>query len=202
MCLISSVAPAALAAAPGEITLTVKQVLQNTGSSMPAQETFRYRLVPKPASNPMPAGSGLDCYAFALTGTNECNIGPIAFTRAGIYAYELVQTTACPCPREVYALKIYVENDLSVSVVATKPEGTKAMGILFEHSCGNPVPPPETTVPNSTKPPAGNGPKTGDESRIELYMALFCAAGIALLGSMASLLTCRRRGKERDAHEA
>ena len=195
LCLLLLSSPAALAA-QGTATLTVKQAFAGAGAP---GKTIHYMLTAQPASNPMPAGSGAHGYAFSITGTGEAVIGPIAFTQAGVYAYEISQATACPCPREAYALKIYVEQDLAVSVVALKPDGKKAADIQFAHACGEPAPPPEettspeTTVP-TTKPPVGSGPKTGDQSQIELFIALFCAAAAVLLVSLGFLLRKRKKG--------
>lgn len=196
VCLMGLASPAAYAAQTGAITLTVKQVFPNTGPS-----AFSYSFAPALASNPMPnatdggVGSGADGYAFTITGTGEHNIGPIAFTQAGIYAYTLRRVTACACPNQAYALKVYVENDLTISVVVNNPDGTKAMGLLFEHTCGTPAATivPGTTAP-ATRPPDGKpGPVTGDDSQFALYMTLFCSAAAALLGLAVYLLVSKRR---------
>jgi len=196
-CLLYLVSTGASAAARGEIALTVKQALADAG-------TFTYRLRPAAASNPMPAGSGADGYSFSITGAGERTVGPITFTQAGIYIYELSPINSCACALEAYALKVYVENDLSISVVVTKPDGTKAIEIKFAHTCGKPE---ETTKPETTAPATGPsegkpGPVTGDESQIAPYVVLLGAAGAAVLGSAAYLLAGRRRRKGKNAHEA
>ena len=156
----------------------------------------------------MPSGSGTDGYAFSVTGTNDIAIGPISFAQAGIYTYQLSPIKSCACALAPYTLYIFVERDLKISVVARKPDGTKAMDIRFEHACDEAASTPEsTTAPNSTtsavtrpsgggsvitRPAAGDGPKTGDESQTTLYIALFCAASVAFLGSIIYLLTGKR----------
>ena len=192
LCLICLLGPAAHAA-PGQATLTVKQVCRAGASDSGA---FTYRLTPEQASNPMPAGSGPDGYTLALTGTTAGGIGPISFTQAGIYAYRLSPVKSCACALESYNLKIYVESDLKISVVATKPNGAKAMELQFEHSCGEET---TTTPPPTTKPPATdeNGPKTGDDSQAGLYIAMFSAAGVMLLGCIIYFVIGRRRKARR-----
>jgi len=187
ICLVSLLAPSALAG-QGAVTLTVKQVFA-AGMQGGA---FSYSLAPAAASNPMPAGSGQDGYILAITGTNDIDIGPVTFTQAGIYIYELKPISACACALETYLLEIYVENDLKTSVVARKPDGSKAIYLQFGHNCGKA---PETTAPHTTKPPGGDGPKTGDESQLGLYLAMFGAASAALTGTMLYLLFSKRRKK-------
>jgi len=280
----------------------------------------------------MPAGSGPDGYAFTVTGTANMGIGPIAFRQAGQYTYGISHITppasGYTYDREVYTLEIYVESNLTVTVIAYKQGGSKAADISYEHAgpgllpsdprtmadppvvktvSGSPAKPgvftfrlmagdPSNPMPAGSengvktlqitgsgqgefgtwsytaqgtyyytvsemntglsgytydtaaytitdtvkavdgqlavarvvtngankkvtslsfintytpgggpKPPGNqpeNGPKTGDESQTALYIALFCAAGIVLLGSMIYLLVSRRRGKETDRHEA
>jgi pilin isopeptide linkage protein len=137
-CLAGLSAPAAHAAGQGEITLTVKQVFTNAGASAPPSEVFHYRLAPKLASNPMPAGSAADGYAFAATGTGDASIGPIVFAQAGRYAYEISHVTAArpgyTYDQEVYALEIFVKSDLTTAAVVYKKDGSKASGIKFEHA--------------------------------------------------------------------
>jgi len=171
-------------AARGQVTLTVKQMLANAGD-----DTFSYRLHSVSAPN--------DDHSFAITGTGEKAIGPLVFTQAGIYSYELSQVTACVCTSKAYTLRIYVENDLSASVVAFNPDGTKATDIQFEHTCGKPkeTTRPETTVP-TTKSSGEDGPKMGDDSQTAPYIVLLGAAGIAVLSSVIYLLTSRRRRRE------
>jgi len=327
-CLMGLSVPAAHAAEPGQVTLTVKQVFSGTAAPGKA---CSYRLTPKLAPNPMPAGSGPDGYGFAINGTASTGIGPIAFTQAGQYTYEISHITppasGYTYDQELYRLEIYVKSNLAVTVIAYKKDGSKAADIKYEHAgpgllpsdpaamadppvvktvsgspakagvftfrlaAGNPSNPMpagskdgvktiqitgsgrgefgtwsytaegvyyytvsevntgesgytydtavytitdtvkavdgqlvvarvvtngankkvtslsfiNTYTPGGQKPPSNkpeNGPKTGDESQTALYIALFCGAGIALLGSMVYLLVNRRRGKETDGHEA
>jgi len=132
-CLMGLLAP--MASAAGQVTLAVKQDFSGTGTSA---KTCSYRLIPKQASNPMPAGSGADGYPFSITGTDEISVGPITFTQAGQYAYELRHTTppasGFTYDQEVYTLEMYVKSDLTVAVVVTKKDGSKAAGITFAHT--------------------------------------------------------------------
>jgi len=136
-CLMGLLIPAAHAARPGEIVLTVRQVLTNAGTPLP-ETTFSYKLAPELAANPMPAGSGEEGYVFSITGTDDLDIGPIIFTQAGKYAYEIAHITSprpgYTCDQKVYTLEIYVKRDLDITVVARKADGSKAPDIKYEHS--------------------------------------------------------------------
>ena len=144
ICLMRLSAPAALAMRPGEAAFTVKQTFANTGAFTPPGETFSYKLTPKAALNPMPAGSGPEGCAFAVTGTSDMQIS-IAFTQAGRYAYELRHVTA-PQPgyrydQEIYTLEVFVGSDLAVTAVAHKSDGSKAPDIRYAHAySANPLP--------------------------------------------------------------
>jgi len=135
-CLMGLLVPAAYAAQPGEVTLTVKQVLTHTGALPDA--AFRYQLRPKLASNPMPKGSGADGYPLSIAGTGSAQVGPIAFTQAGRYDYELTHIASpqpgFTCGQKVYRLEIYVKRGLDVTVVVYKEDGSKASEITYEHS--------------------------------------------------------------------
>ena len=128
----------ASAAGFGEVTLTVKQVYTNTASSAPPSKTLSYKLIPKPAGGPMPEGSGTDGYTFAITGTNDMDIGPVTFTHAGVYAYEISNTTTPASgytyDREIYTVEVYVKSDMTVNIVVYKRDGGKAADISYTHS--------------------------------------------------------------------
>ena len=126
------------AAETGIATLTVKQTFTKTGAIIPPSETFTYKLTPQQASSPMPAGSSTNGYIFTATGTNNINIGPIIFTSMGLYIYELRHITN-PQPgydydQEIYTLMIYVDENLTVTVVVYDREGNKTTDIKYLHT--------------------------------------------------------------------
>ena len=61
-CLMGLLVPAAHAAQPEKIMLTVRQVLTATGA--PPETTFSYKLTPELASNPMPGQRRGGLYLF------------------------------------------------------------------------------------------------------------------------------------------
>ena len=126
----------AFAAETGNVALTVRQAFGDAGASAP-NDTFDYRLAPKLASNPMPAGSGSGGYTFAVTGTDEIEIGPIDFAQPGVYTYELGCITPAAAgytlDRQVYRIDVHVKNNLTTAVVVYKNDGAKASDIYFGH---------------------------------------------------------------------
>jgi len=135
-CLMGLLIPVARAAQPGEVMLTVRQVLADAG--MQPETTFSYILTTESASNPMPPGSEANGYLFRIKGTDDVNIGPIAFTQAGRYVYEIAHITSpqagYTCNQKIYKLEIYVKRGLDVTVVAYKEDGSKASDVIYEHN--------------------------------------------------------------------
>lgn len=214
LCLAVLFAAAPLAA-PGQVSLAVKQVF--TAAGTPPSASFRYSLTPARASNPMPEGGGAQGYSFTITGTEE-KILTFTFTQPGEYIYTLRHTTQ-PLPgytydQAVYTLKILVAAQGPALILIYNESGEKEAAIRYEHAYAErpkttvPVPttvpttvpftvPPAVSVPAVPPvPPLPGGPKTGDDAQAALYIVLLCAAGFAALGSAAYLL--RERGK----HEA
>ena len=126
----------------GQVTLTVKQVITGDGLSVPPDQTFTYRLTPKTAGAPMPAGSAPDGCVFTITGTGEAQIGPIDFSSAQMFAYELTCVTGWKdgytIDRGVYTIKIYAENDAPPVTLVYTSDGGKAPEISFTHGYTTP----------------------------------------------------------------
>jgi len=138
ICLIGAmIIPATSVAEPGEVVIIVQQVCKREGTSVPPNETVGYRLTPHQAGNPMPAGSGVNGYAFTLTGTKTGQLGPIKFTKPGMYFYEISCTAnpqhECSCDQDLFELEIIIESDLEASLIVHKEDGSKAASILYEH---------------------------------------------------------------------
>jgi pilin isopeptide linkage protein len=134
-------------AVAGDVTLSVRQaftdsgkdgMLRTTSSYGFADDTFHYRLTPKRTTYPMPTGSALSNYDFTITGSGEVSIGPIGFTSAGVYTYDIVHVTDSKPGYQydltIYTLEVLVDSSLAAVVIATKQNGEKAPDILFEHS--------------------------------------------------------------------
>ena len=132
--MISATAAPTVANADSSVYLTVRQVFSNSSSSPTA--TFSYRLAPLDADIPMPSGSTAEGYSFQITGNESAVIGPMSYTREGIYRYELYQAIGTEAQgyiydRRIYTIKIHVDESLNAYVIVLNANGTKADEIVF-----------------------------------------------------------------------
>jgi len=131
LCLLCALTLPALAA-PAQVTLTVKQTLTSSNAQLV------YQLKPASPSNPMPQGTAGGVYSFAIAGSADFAIGPIAFPKPGKYSYELRHRTAPMTgyiyDQTVYTLEVYTKNDGTYSVVIIKEGGGKKANAEYRHS--------------------------------------------------------------------
>lgn len=147
-------------------------------------QTFRYELIREEQDAPMPDESDGDRYVFDMKGSEKKEIGPITYTRTGIWHYTLKQSVQkeekdYDYDKQTYAISVYVENladgGLGVQMIVTNKEGNKVDEIRFKNGYAG----------AKTR----NVARTGDVSDIGLWMALLAVSGVA--GGVCS----RRRGK-------
>lgn len=163
-CLISTLSEAAVYAAEArELTLTVRQTFVREGASAPPSEVFMYRLTRQTAAAPMPAGSDATSYTCTIAGTREREVGPITFTTAGVFIYELRSVTAdqsgYTIDRRVYTIEVHVTESLEVVVIYHSGD-VKVPELLFEHSYRDlsPSPTPTPSPTPSPQPPPSPTP--------------------------------------------
>ena len=162
VCLIGALfVPAVQAAEAGRIALKIKQNFTRSVHSVPTSEEFTYRLTPKQASNPMPAGSGSSGYTFTVSGSKEAQIDPIHFPAAGIYTYELCCIAEAKhgytTDSRVYTIEIVVTNDMAVLAIFYQSNGTKISELMFNHTHEAVIcvdPPVQKTVTGNPAAPA------------------------------------------------
>ena len=147
-------------------------------------QTFRYELIREEQDAPMPDESDGDRYVFDMKGSEKKEIGPITYTRTGIWHYTLKQSVQkeekdYDYDKQTYAISVYVENladgGLGVQMIVANKEGNKVDEIRFKNGYAG----------AKTR----NVARTGDVSDIGLWMALLAVSGAA--GGVCS----RRRGK-------
>lgn len=147
-------------------------------------QTFRYELIREEQDAPMPDESDGDRYVFDMKGSEKKEIGPITYTRTGIWHYTLKQSVQkeekdYDYDKQTYAISVYVENladgGLGVQMIVTNKEGNKVDEIRFKNGYAG----------AKTR----NVARTGDVSDIGLWMALLAVSGAA--GGVCG----RRRGK-------
>lgn len=147
-------------------------------------QTFRYELIREEQDAPMPDESDGDRYVFDMKGSEKKEIGPITYTRTGIWHYTLKQSVQkeekdYDYDKQTYAISVYVENladgGLGLQMIVVNKEGNKVDEIRFKNGYAGAK--------------TGNVARTGDVSDIGLWMALLAVSGAA--GGVCS----RRRGK-------
>ena len=161
------------AAGMTEVPLTVKQsfVVENPVKEMDFTGNYEFRALDQEA--PMPENTKNGIYSFSLNGEQVETTFSLQYLHAGVYHYQLGQTTA--------------------EVVAEKGDGKKCGDLEFQNSYqGNP---PESSEPsNSSKPnDPGKPVKTGDTTPVMAYVLL--AAGALLL--IAVLAYFRKRNQKK-----
>ena len=140
------------------LTISIKQFFSTSSNSV--SKTFTYRLEPLDSGNPMPSGYGAGGYSFTIAGTAAESIGPISFSREGVYRYKLYQVIETQqsyytYDRRVYTINVHVGTALDVNVVVYYENGDKAPEITFENSyyySGGGVNPPPTPPTRPSDP--------------------------------------------------
>jgi len=135
-------------AASPPLYIPVRQTFSTISAGV--NSTFTYRLIPVDTqpNNPMPPNSSsVTGYTFNLTGDNATtSIGPIDYTEAGEYRYELYQVIDLEKPgyeydERIYILAVHVLTDPStgqvdVTLIIWNKDQTKAAEIVFHNSYG------------------------------------------------------------------
>lgn len=136
-------------------------------------QTFGYELIRKEQDAPMPEGSDGDRYEFAVKGSEKKEVGPITYTRTGIWHYALKQSVqkevnGYDYDKQTYEITVYVENladgSLGTQIIVTNKEGNKVDEILFKNGY--------------TGEKKGTVARTGDVSDISLWIILLAVSGV------------------------
>ncbi|ERL06390.1 Spy0128 family protein [Olsenella profusa] len=198
-------------------TIEVTQSLSKTGAIPAGLDTsFDYELRRMDATAPLPSGAQGDTYAFTMDGDASYEItlsagtatptGDLAFSRIGVYTYQLrCVTDASATPGmtvdgTVWEITVAIENDdeggLKLGWVTVKDlsSGDKLDGVAFDHSfVGGETP--------QSNPPAGPTilglrlPQTNDA----MWGLIQLSLGICVVGAIALVLGISRRRRERAA---
>ena len=136
-------------------------------------QTFRYELIREEQDAPMPESSDGERDVFDMTGSEKKEIGPITYTRTGIWHYTLKQSVqkkekGYDYDKQTYEISVYVENladgNLGVQMIVANKEGNKVDEIRFKNGY--------------TGEKKGNVARTGDVSDIGLWIALLAVSGV------------------------
>ena len=164
-----------------ETPLTVKQkfIVDNAAAEMDFIGNYEMCALDKEA--PMPENAKDGVYAFSLNGEQAQTTILMQYLHAGVYHYQLKQTTTdkeyYEYDKSCYDITVYVKNGedgkLIPQVVAEKGDGKKAGELEFQNSYhGKKSDPSILLKPDETV-------KTGDITHVMTYV--FVAAGALLL---------------------
>lgn len=211
MCLIVAT-PKAIAAEIATVEIPVS--VNVTGYPPDIDEDFEIVFKANNSSYPMPSASAAGVYKMIITGASSAKLPEIEFPALGIYSYTISQTTGtdelCTYDESIYNIKVYITNaedgsGLVATVIAYKASETDKLDeiefvndyeieIPEEEIPGGPTDPPATDPP-ATDPPAtdppDDAPKTGDDTVIWPYIALF-------VGAIAVILLLTLTGKKKN----
>jgi len=204
--LSASSASAFAQTANNPLRLKVKQIV--TAPAHIEGATCSYTLNPRDPDSPMPEGSAEGVYVFTLTGNESFQIGPLEYTRQGIFTYDIKRIVARDKPgfvhdKRTYTIEVYVNSELDTGVVVLNESGMKEEGIEFESFYNDPSDPDKPVKPGGGQGggqggennPAGHVLKTGDDTNLTLYKALLALSGIPAVILLIYLRKRTQRGR-------
>lgn len=204
--LIFSVKGVSAASGYVKVPLTVRQMFELKNQPEDAKPAGTYLFQASDKNIPMPEGSRNGEYSFSLTGEKAETTLVISYSEAGIYHYQILQTTKdkkmYTYDRSIYQVTVYVEKGdngkLIPQVIVEKEDGKKYGNIEFHNSCTGTV--PEITVTPSPGVGGGSGNnsggggnfgssssspvKTGDETDMSSYLYGIVISGTGIIGAV------------------
>lgn len=185
-----------------EVSLKVKQkfIVKNPVKEMEFTGNYEFCALDQEAPIPENAKDGI--YSFSLNGEQAETKLSLKYARAGVYRYQLKQTTEdkdkYQYDKSCYEITVYVKNgengEFITQVIAEKGDGKKSGELEFQNSYqGNPS---EPSKPSDLSKPGtpGKPVKTGDTTPIMLYV--FIAAGALLL--IGALIWFRKHNQKKN----
>ena len=205
------------ALAVGETLLAVSQSFSTSGSVPEGVDgSFAYELVRTDATAPLPSGSTGDTYSFSMKGDatttfdlligSDPSAGALAFSRKGVYSYELrcvsdpSSASGLAVDASVYTVRVSVEDGggsaLRIGWVEIRDAaGKKPNEVSFAHTFTGDEATPEPGPTPTPTPDKGNGilPAAGDTlwGLIQLSLVV-CVVGVVLV-----VMGVRRRIRHR-----
>ena len=191
-------------------------VCKTVAGDPPTAEEFTFELRAGNPFNPMPEASVGGYKRLFIQGSGTKEFGKWSYDKTGTYYYTIYEVNT-GARGYTYDTAVYTITDtvtsengkLVLSRVVTNQANKLVTSCSFintyEKSLLTPEVPSTTTPPNNApssqngkNPTAPNGPKTGDETEIGMYLVLLCAAGAVMAASACYLLVSKRRGKKRE----
>lgn len=195
-----SALPASAAPVAGEVTLEAAQEF-TVEEGVPVSDTFTYRMNAITPGAPMPAGSTEGVYRFSIRGNDTVFAGPIEFSQAGTYSYEIAQITdqrqeGCVYDEQVYRVTVYVDAGLHTNIVVRKSSGKKTSQIHFQNRFSLRPSDPSVKVDPPVKKTGTSGTgtaKTGDDTNLASWIMTMTGSAFTALCFAAFLIKRKQR---------
>jgi len=178
---------------PSDPKLMTDPPIVKTVSGNPSKPSaFTFKLAAGKPTNPMPAGSANGVKSVQINGSGQTEFGTWSYTTEGTYYYT-VSEVASGVSGYTYDTMTYtitdsvkaVNGQLVVTRVVTNNANKQVTALTFINKYSS-----------SSGGGGSDGPKTGDDADVNLYAILFCAAGVAALGSVGYLVLAGRRRRK------
>ncbi len=168
-------------------SLMVDPPVKKTVSGSPTTaSTFTFRLTAGDIGNPMPTGSLNGVKTISILGSGEEDFGVWQYTREGTYFYTVTEVNAGA--QYTYDSTVYTITDV-VSDVGGRLTVSRTVtndSLKQVQSCD---------YINRYNASGTTGPKTGDDSKRELYVVLICAGAVIAIGCILFLIPHGRQRK-------
>lgn len=177
-----------------EVPLTVRQSFEVKNPEKDLDLTGTYAFQALDAEAPMPEGTKEELYSFSLNGEQAETTISLQYGTAGIYQYQLFQTTeekeSYQYDRSCYEITVYVKNgsngQLIPQVIVEKADGKKYGELEFQNAYQGKEPEPsKPSKPGGEEKPdqPGKPVKTGDAADMTAYVMI--AGGALLLAAIS-----------------
>ena len=196
---------------PSDPTVMVNPPVRKMVSGNPRTDSvFTFQLTAGKPGSPMPAGSANGVKTITIKGSGVAEFGTWAYTTAGTYFYTISEVnnhaSGYTYDTAVYTITDVVQpvnNQLVVSRTVTNRLAKPVTACIFINQykeSGGGTKPGDNPKPGTTTKPGGNdGPKTGDETGIEFYIAALVTGIAVAVGCIFALTHVKKREKAEHA---
>ncbi len=180
-------------------------------SAQTADNTFRYVLEPFEPTHPMPETGISANNRFTISGSRSVTLGPIDFTKAGVFQYRLFQIvsaeeTGYAYDRQVFTIQVYAEPGKKPQLVILDEDNLKVSEMVFVNSYGDTPSPTVSPTPTISPTPSATPSATQTHkvvtggTVIEQSLPVPALAAIALLLTAGSVLLVLRLSPKKGSH--
>ena len=167
---------------PSDPALMADPPVKKIVSGNPRYNTvFEFRLVAQDITSPMPAGSINGTKVIKITGPGEGKFGTWRYDKAGIYYYTVYEADT-GANGYIYDTTVYTITDM-----VREENGSLFASRIVTNNLNKPV--PDFTFINRFSE-GKDGPKTGDDTDLTLYMIMFASGCVLFAGMTVYFIAC------------